>query len=157
MLGRGDRAPDYTLTDTNGERFSLDGKLTLAIFFKTSCPTCQYAWPFYERLHMAYKEKGLEVRGVSQHDRERTVQFALAFGATFPHLIDDSLKVSKVYDPEFVPTAFLIGDGKVILETLVSWNRAELDRVSRIIAEKLHATPVDLITSGEQVIPFKPG
>jgi peroxiredoxin len=156
-LAPGDRAPNFLLTATNGERYSLDDKLTLAIFFKTSCPTCQYAWPFYQRLYQAYKKAGLEVWGISQHDREKTRQYAVKYEATFPHLVDEDWRVSREYDPEFVPTGFLIGGDKKILEVLVSWNRADLDRLSRVIASRLRVTSQEMIKPDENVVVFKPG
>lgn len=157
MLATGDLAPDFSLTAANGERYSLDDRLTLAIFFKTTCPTCQYAWPFYERLYKAYGPSGLEVRGISQHDREKTRTYADNFNATFPHLIDEGWKVSRRYDPEFVPTGFLIGSNKRIIATIVSWNRDELNRLSRDIASQLNVKPREIFKAGEDVIVFKPG
>ncbi len=157
MLSTGDHAPDFDLRAANGERYSLDDKLTLAIFFKTSCPTCQYAWPFYERLYKAYSRAGLEVWGISQHDREKTRQYAEKYKATFPHLIDEGWKVSRRYDPEFVPTGFLIGANRMIVETLVSWNREELNRLSQSIASQLHVQSQEIFKPGEDVVIFKPG
>jgi peroxiredoxin len=157
MLSTGDRAPNFLLKSVNGESYSLDDKLTLAIFFKTTCPTCQYAWPFYERLYKAYKGGGLQVWGISQHDREKTRQYATKYDATFPHLVDEDWKISRLYDPEFVPTGFLIGEGKEIVETFVSWNRAELNRLSRAIASRLHVPSQEIIHPDENVIVFKPG
>lgn len=157
MLNAGNRAPEFGLAALDGKRFVLDDKLTLAIFFKTSCPTCQYAWPFYERLYRAYNKNGLQVWGISQHDPERTLAFEEKYGATFPHLIDESWQVSRQYDPEFVPTAFLIGKGQEILETTVSWNRDELSRLGRAIAAQLQVPEQQLIKPGEDVVVFKPG
>jgi peroxiredoxin len=157
MLGIGDDAPGFSLTAVNGERYTLDDRLTLAIFFKTNCPTCQYAWPFYERLSMAYRGAGLEVLGISQHGREKTGQYAAQYGATFPHLVDEDWRVSRMYDPQFVPTGFLISGAKGILETIISWNRTELDRISRVIASRLQVTAKEIIRPEEDVLPFKPG
>jgi peroxiredoxin len=157
MLGVGDKAPDFSLIATNGERYSLDDKLTLVIFFKTSCPTCQYAWPFYERVHKAYEWAGLEVLGISQHDEKKTREYAAHYGASFPHLIDEAWHVSRKYDPQFVPTGFLIGRDKEILEILISWNRTEMDRLSQIIASRLQVTAREIIRREEDVVVFKPG
>jgi peroxiredoxin len=157
MLSIGDRAPDFELTAVNGERYSLDDKLTLAIFFKTSCPTCQYAWPFYERLYKELGGAGLLVWGISQHDREKTRQYANKYGTTFPHLIDEGWKVSRQYDPVFVPTGYLIDSNKRIVETFTSWNRDELNKLSRGIASRLQVQPRDIIEPGEEVVVFKPG
>ena len=38
---------------------------TVLAFFKTDCPTCQFAFPFLERLHERFAKSGLRVLGVS--------------------------------------------------------------------------------------------
>ena len=53
MLTVGVHAPQVKLESVDSKRYALNSHLTLAIFFKTDCPTCQYAWPFFERLNVA--------------------------------------------------------------------------------------------------------
>jgi|ERR1700733_5304850 len=57
-LTTGTQAPDFELKTLEGKRFSLSEQLgrgaAVLAFFKVSCPTCQYALPFLERLHKAY-------------------------------------------------------------------------------------------------------
>lgn len=157
MLSIGSPAPALELEGINGEHYSSRDKLTLAIFFKTSCPTCQYAWPFYERLFRAYGINGLQVFGVSQHDREKTRQFASTYQASFPHLVDDGLRASGKYNPEFVPTGYLIDKKGKIIESFVSWKRSDFDHLSQTIAKTLKLSPPELIKSDEDVVQFKPG
>ncbi len=157
MLNVGHRAPEFTLADIHGEHHTLGKQLTLAIFFKTNCPTCQYAWPFYERLYQAYKAPGLQVLGISQHQLEKTRAYQEAYGATFPHLVDTDWQVSKAYDPNFVPTGFLIDRDKKILAAWASWNSEQLEQLSRQIAEQLYIAPKEIIRPDENVIGFKPG
>ncbi len=157
MLTLGHRAPEFTLTDVNGERHTLDRRLTLAIFFKTNCPTCQYAWPFYERLYQAYKNAGLQVWGISQHNLEKTRAYQDAYGATFPHLVDADWRVSRKYDPDFVPAGFLIDAGKKIIANFASWDREQFERLSQQVADDLHVAPQVMIQSAENVIDFRPG
>ena len=56
-LKAGTSAPDFTLPTIDGKKFSLRDALArgpvLAAFFKVSCPTCQYAFPFLERIYKA--------------------------------------------------------------------------------------------------------
>src|ERR1700740_1818492 len=78
-IGKGRPAPDFTLNLLNGKPFSLRDALVggpvVLVFFKVSCPTCQYALPFYERLFQAYKIKGISLVGVSQNDAKDTTAF----------------------------------------------------------------------------------
>ena len=57
------------------QAFSLPEALTrgpvLAIFFKVSCPVCQYAFPYFERMYKTYGGKQLTIVGISQNDKQR--------------------------------------------------------------------------------------
>ncbi len=66
----GAKAPDFKLPTLDGRTFSLSEELSrgavVLAFFKASCPTCQYAFPFLERLHRAYGDStgGRELQGL---------------------------------------------------------------------------------------------
>ena len=84
----------------DGKRFVLHDELAhgpvVLAFFKVSCPTCQYAFPFLERLEQAYGHKGVRIIGVSQNDPKETAAFTKEFGVTFPVLLDEPGKLSRV-------------------------------------------------------------
>jgi peroxiredoxin len=157
MLSVGDRAPKFELTAINGERYALDESLTLAIFFKTNCPTCQYAWPFYERLAGMYTQAGLRVWGISQYNQDKTRQFAGQYNSNIPLLLDHDLQVSAEYDPDFVPTGFLIDSDQQIVAIFVSWNREQLNQLSQQVAEQLGVPFQPVVKPDETVVAFKPG
>ena len=68
----GAKAPEFELKTLDGKKFSLSDELArgpvVAAFFKVSCPTCQYALPFLERLYKAYAKNGVTLVGISQND-----------------------------------------------------------------------------------------
>jgi peroxiredoxin len=72
-LAVGAKAPDFELKTLEGRRASLNEELArgavVLAFFKVSCPTCQYAFPFLERLHRAYGRndtpRGREPQGIN--------------------------------------------------------------------------------------------
>ena len=76
-LQEGSKAPDFSLPALDGANFSLQDALhrgpVLAVFFKVSCPVCQYAFPFFERLHKAYGSQKVAIVGflrtIRQHRR----------------------------------------------------------------------------------------
>src|ERR1700692_3302268 len=98
-----------------GDKFSLQSALqqgpVLAAFFKVSCPTCQYAFPYLERIHQAHGGKKINVVGISQNDQRDTAAFLKEYGVTFPTLLDDpnGYAVSNAYGLTNVPSLFLIG------------------------------------------------
>src|SRR6202044_1054099 len=91
-LTMGSKAPEFELTAMDDKRFSLEEALAqrpvVLAFFKVSCPTCQYAFPFLERLHKAYGQ-GVKLLGVSQNNAKDTAAFSKEFGVTFPILLDE--------------------------------------------------------------------
>lgn len=160
LLQMGERAPDFVLRDVKGKTFSLNADasaLTLLLFFKTTCPTCHYAWKFYERLHNAYKDSGLRVLGISQHDAARTLSYRGQHGATFPHLLDDEFSVSRAYDPAFVPTGFLIDRQGKIIETFESWNSKRLNEFSERVARTLGVSAQPIVMPQDNAVENKIG
>src|SRR3954447_16167189 len=119
-LDTGKTAPEIKLPTLGGGNFLLSdarkrGPVALA-FFKVSCPVCQMALPFYERLHQAYRGKNVQVIGVSQDSAADTAAFARQYGITFPIALDDTKRypASNAYGLTNVPTLFLISpDGEI--------------------------------------------
>ena len=106
----------------------VDGPVVLA-FFKVSCPTCQLAFPFLERLHASPSTR-LRFIGVSQDNPALTTQFASRFGVTFPLLLDTSAEgymVSNSYGLTHVPSIFVVETDGTITHTLIGFSRAEFE------------------------------
>jgi len=159
----GTKAPDFELKAMDGQRFSLQealvhGPVVLA-FFKVSCPTCQYAFPFLERLHKAYRQKGVQLLGVSQNNAKDTAAFAKEFGVTFPILLDDTEKypASNAYGLTNVPTIFWIAqDGKIEVSS-VGWVKADFVEINRKMADAGKITPAVMFKPSEDVRDFRAG
>jgi peroxiredoxin len=129
------------------------------VFFKVSCPTCQYALPFYERLFKAYKNQHVTLVGVSQNDAKDTAAFAKEFGVSFPLLLEDtrSYPVSNAYGLTNVPTTFWIASDGEIEVTSVSWVKAEFEQINRKMAEAGQIAALPLFQPGEAVQDFRAG
>jgi len=165
----GTKSPDFTLKTTDGKEFSLSGELAhgpiMLAFFKVSCPTCQYAFPFLERLHKAYGVVSgtptLPVRlvGVSQNNHRDTAAFTKQFGVTFPVLLDelDSYPVSNAYGLTNVPTLFWIaGDGEIEVSS-VGWVKKDFEEINRKMAEHGETPLATVFQRGEDVRDFRAG
>lgn len=160
MLEVGQDAPQIRGRDADGTRIevdALDASLTLAIFFKTTCPTCQYAWQYYERLHKAYRGAGLRVLGISQHDADRTRAFQTEYDATFLHILDDTFFVSRAYDPSFVPTSFLIAPNGKIVDVVESWDSERMNELSERIAQALGLETQQIVRPQDNALASKIG
>ena len=162
-LASGTKAPEFDLKTLDGKKFSLSEELARGpvalVFFKVSCPTCQYAMPFLERLYKSYKNKGVTLVGISQNDANETAAFCKDFGVTFPMLLDDTrtYPVSNAYGLTNVPTIFWIAeDGEIELSS-VGWVKADFELINRKMAEIGKITPAAVFRSGEDVRDFRAG
>jgi peroxiredoxin len=162
-LATGAKAPGFELRTIDGKPFSLDderarGSILLA-FFKVSCPTCQYAFPFLERLYKAYGSKVARVIGVSQNDSQDTAGFIKEFGITFPVLLDDprSYAASNAYGLTNVPSIFWVAQDGEIEVSSVGWVKADFEEINRRIAEAGKAAPAAVFRAGEEVRDFRAG
>jgi peroxiredoxin len=162
-LTAGVQAPDIQLSFIDGARFSLDEALkhgpVLAAFFKVSCPVCQLAFPYVERIFKAYKASGkFALVGVSQDDASDTRAFNREFGVTFPVLLDaKGYPVSNAYGLTNVPTIFLISPQREIETTLVSWSREEMEDLNERLAKISGVPAAQIFTAADHVPVFKPG
>ena len=161
-LTMGAKAPDFNLKTLDGKPFSLSEELAqtpvVLAFFKVSCPTCQYAFPFYERLYKAYGRKGIAFLGVSQNNSKDTADFAKQFGITFPILLDEThYPVSNAYGLTNVPTIFWIAQDGEIEVSSVGWMKVDFEQVNRKMAETGKLPAAVMFKPGEDVRDFRAG
>lgn len=115
MLQTGDHAPEITLPLHGGgpgntaslESLANGQSTVLVVFFKISCPVCQYSFPFLERL----SKGSLPVVAVSQDDALGTAEFHQELRITIPTLLDERSSrypASNSYRISNVPSMFLI-------------------------------------------------
>ena len=157
-------APDFALTTVSGKPFVLSealsrGPVVLA-FFKVSCPTCQYAFPYFDRIFRAHKTEPFTIVGISQNDLTETEAFIKQYGVTFPVLLEDTkrYKVSNSYGLTNVPTVFLISPEQEIEMTIVGWSRAEVEELnSRLSMIAPDQQSVPIFKPGEEVAEYKAG
>ena len=102
MLQPGTKAPDFTLPDQNGTMHSLKdyrGKKVILYFYpKDNTSGCtKQACGFSER-YPHFREKGVEILGVSKDSVESHKRFEEKYGLAFTLLADPERKVLEAYD-----------------------------------------------------------
>jgi peroxiredoxin len=120
QISVGSKAPDFELNDVDGGSYRLSealarGPVALA-FYKASCPTCQFTFPYIQKIfEKAGVREGFTLWAVSEDDADETKSFIQQHGLTFPVLIDEyPYPVSVAFGMEFVPGIFLIQrDGEI--------------------------------------------
>src|SRR5437867_2208374 len=162
-VAAGKTAPSFNLASTDGNAYSLRDALArgpvLAAFFKVSCPTCQYAFPFLERIYKTHGNKNVTIVGVSQNEKKDTVSFIKEYGVTFPVLLDDTrtFPASNAYALTNVPSIFWIAqDGEIEISS-VGWDRQEIEDMSRKAAETTGDRAKSIFQPGENVADFRAG
>ncbi len=162
-LATGMQAPDFNLQTMGGQNFSLRAALArgpvVAAFFKVSCPVCQYAFPFLERIYKNYGGKNVSFIGISQNDKKDTAAFVKQYGVTFPVLFDDTktFPASNAYGLTNVPSVFWIGPDGEIEVSSIGWSRQEIEEIARKAREATDNIAKPLFQPGENIADFRAG
>lgn len=161
-LKPGTKAPAVELPLLGGGTFSLGdslskGAVALA-FFKVSCPVCQYAFPYFDRLASLLSGKGLNLIGISQDNGVDTKDFVKQFGVHFPIALDDVTRypVSNAYGLTNVPTLFVIREDGTISHTILSWSKQDMETLFSEFRDSQNAK-MKLFSPGENVADFRAG
>ncbi len=108
----GELAPDFTLTDLEGNSVTLSeyrGKVVFINFWATWCPPCRAEMPEIEAVYQEYKDKGVVVFGVDILEPEDVVrQFVEQGGYSWIFVLDATGAVSDDYRITAIPTSFFI-------------------------------------------------
>ncbi|HEY3439522.1 MAG TPA: TlpA disulfide reductase family protein [Paludibaculum sp.] len=144
-MEEGQTAPDFRLQLAGGGYRTLDdlvadGPVLLA-FYKVTCPTCQLALPYLERLQGG----AISVFAVCQDDAERAAEFATAFGVNLPNLldsVDDGYPASNAYGVTNVPSLYLVEPDKRISWEWIGFHKQRFERLAER-AGRMIFTPAD--------------
>lgn len=133
LLQVGDWAPDFVLTDLNGERHQLSeykGQGVFVNFWGTWCKPCEKEFPLMEKQYQVYKDQGVEILAVNIAQSDYEVrQFAEQRNLTFPIVIDKDKSVMEAYNIRPLPTTLLVNqEGKI--EKIITGEMSEEDIAS---------------------------
>ena len=136
LLDPGSHAPDFRLPRLDGGTVALPEILAsgpaLIVFFKTTCPVCQFTLPFLARIHAPGT---LSVCAISQDGAEDTRDFNREFGIALPTLLDSARSgypVSDAFGISSVPTAFLIGRDGVVSRVIEGWSKRDIGSLGEL-------------------------
>ena len=101
MLKVGDKAPDFTLADKNGNEVSLSdfiGKKVVLYFYpKDNTPGCTRQACAFAGAYREFEELGVEVIGISKDSISSHVKFAEKYGLPFVLLADPERKAIEPF------------------------------------------------------------
>lgn len=131
MLKEGNKAPDFTSKDQDGNKVKLSdykGKRVVLYFYpKDDTPGCTKEACSFRDADDVYSKKGIKVFGVSTDDEKSHQKFISKFSLPFDLLADTDKKIvekygvwgeKSMYGKKYMGTlrkTFLIGeDGKIV-------------------------------------------
>lgn len=152
-MEEGQIAPDFRLALAGGGFRTLDELLAegpvLLAFYKVTCPTCQMALPYLERLQGG----SIRVFAICQDAAERAREFADAFEVELPNLldsVDEGYPASNAYGVTYVPSMYLVERDKRISWKWAGFHKKKLEQLA------LRAGRV-IFTAADQAPESKPG
>lgn len=159
MLKENQAAPDFELPLYAGgpSRFhSPDSGTSVLLFYKYSCPTCQLAVPYLQKIYDAYGD-AFRIFAVAQDGPENTENFRKEYKITIPTFLDTNpYAVSHQYELRTVPTVFILNPEYKILYAGEGFIKQDLLNLADILAEKSGREQIDLFEN-DPVPEMKPG
>jgi peroxiredoxin len=112
----GNRAPDFTLEDLNGQKVSLSalrGKIVMVNFWATWCIPCKNELPFFQAISDNWSEKDLTILAISKESKPTVLNWIKSQEKeyTFTFLLDSKGEVNTLYgftDQTSIPRTFFI-------------------------------------------------
>ena len=123
MQELGMQAPDFTLLDPEGKKYSLaDMAISKGLLVIFICNHCPYVLHIRQKLVEKirdYQQQGITVVAINSNDfsaypddsPENMVIDSRKHGYTFPYLVDEQQQVAKIYGAACTPDIFLF-DGR---------------------------------------------
>lgn len=100
-LSQGDKAPNFTSKDQNGNTISLDqfkGKKVVLYFYpKDNTPGCTTEACDFRDNYQGLKDKGIEVLGVSVDDEKSHQKFIIKYDLPFTLIADTDKAIVEAY------------------------------------------------------------
>jgi thiol-disulfide isomerase/thioredoxin len=157
-LTPGSAFPRLELSDARGHAAASPAGEALYGIFKTTCPTCELAWPFLDRIGRLAEGGALAVVAVSQDRIRETADWNRRLGVQLRTLFDDeSWTASEALGIESVPTFLRVGQDGRLLEAVVGFQKQKMQDFAAEAASLAGKAPAQLFQPGENVPAFKAG
>ena len=137
---KGSKAPEIALPNAKGEVIKLSsllGKIVVIDFWASWCRPCREANRDMRNLYKKYKDKGLEVYGISIDDNESAWKYAIeqdkiTWLQVLDKLASQGDELTQIWGIRFIPSTFLIDrEGKVVAV------RPAIDKLDKMLDKML--------------------
>lgn len=145
-LAKGQMAPEFILTDTQGHAVKLSelrGKAVVLNFWATWCPPCKEEIPWFVDVQTRYAAQGVQVIGVSMddaRDHDDVIKFAAEQHINYPILFGQETVAQRYGGVDYLPTTYYIDRDGVVVERVFGQpgDRKEIDQA---VQQLLSARP----------------
>ncbi|MEE9585988.1 MAG: TlpA disulfide reductase family protein [Nitrososphaerales archaeon] len=134
-LSSGEKAPDFTMTDTDGNTFSLTDlqeKVVVLNFMATWCQSCVWEMGDLIELYNTYSIRNIVFLSVSIEPVgtvKDVIDFKSKYCAEWAYVLDDGSLFSS-YEVQVLPTTYVIdGSGTIIYGRTGIIDRQDLSNV----------------------------
>lgn len=120
----GDKAPDFTVNDMNGNTLNLaswKGKPVILRFWDTECKYCRADTPVFNQYFEKYKEKGLKVVYINtgKESVEVVANFVKDLEIPFPVVMEKGEQVAAQFNVRIVPQTVIIDPEQTIIAAIL--------------------------------------
>lgn len=120
-LQAGNYLPAFSITNGDGQLSTnnLTGKVSLIVFFNTTCKDCQRAFPAIQEIYWEYKDHlGFKMILIAREQTEAEVNtYFTEHSYSMPFFTDKDRKVYALFADNTIPRFFLSGKDKKIIMT----------------------------------------
>lgn len=146
MLKAGQKAPDFTLTDTKGDAVTLSDhlghKVVLYFYPKDDTPGCTKEACSFNASLKSFEKKKIAVFGISPDDILSHKKFSAKFNLAFPLLSDPGHKVASKYGAWGKKKLYGREYDGVIRSTFIIDEKGNIEHVFEKIKVDIHAEEV---------------
>lgn len=137
-------APEFTLARRDGSLLSLSdfrGKVVVLDFWASWCKPCRASFPWVREFYKEYKDKGVEIIGISIDEKRTSWERALnEEKLPWPQVIDekakDGYRVDKLYHVQAVPMFVIVDkEGNIVVRAHME-SKEELSAVVEEVLKK---------------------
>src|SRR5215470_8802697 len=152
MLDVNQNAPDFTLPEFYGGNYhfyDIPAQTSVLVFYKFSCGTCRFTFPYIQKIYDAYGEL-LNFRAIAEDDRDSTQKFRDDLRINIPTVLDlPPYPVSAAYGLESVPSIFIVDASHNIRFATYGFVKQDLLNFADVLAEKTGRPQIDLFQEME--------
>jgi thiol-disulfide isomerase/thioredoxin len=132
LLSEDKMVRDFKLKDVSGKEVALSdfkGKVILVNFWATWCGPCIREMPDLEKLHQAYKDKGVVVLGLTVASKEKDIPGMITrTGVSYPILLGADEVAGNFGSFNSIPQTFILNkSGQIVAQISGSTAFAEFE------------------------------